>query len=698
MRRFVPLNVMAWFGLFLLMSGSDIGWAYNPFPKYESIVPNVAFWKKVYSRYSTSQGIIHDNLDLNIIYEVVELAPFDAPGSDAINSKRKNKAIEKYSGLLRRLARNPKAMDAESRRVARLFGAKGNSKTYRRAAERIRCQLGLKDRFRAGLIRSGAYLEEIRAILRAEGLPEDLCYLPHVESSFNTNAYSKFGAAGMWQFMPATGKRFMRVDYAVDERLDPILSSRAAAKLLKENYAALGCWALALTAYNHGTGGMVRAKAIYGNYPAIQKYYQSKSFKFASRNFYSEFLAAREIASNYQTYFGKIDLDRPTPTRTFTVKQYVALGDLCRHYGIESRRIKEMNPALRPPVIAGRKLIPKGYALRLPSGGKNVSPSLLAEIPADLYKSDQKHSRFYTVRAGDTASKIARAHGIKLDELRAANELDHRATLYPRQALRIPGPGEKTGRRSKKTTGGKEPSVAMATVAQAEKADAVKPGKSKEQLAYPKPILASVIPLGRTHVVEKDAAAVAGAESGSGDRPNLEVVTADVRIQKKMRVGGRPVALIHVEVEENLGRYAEWARVSVSQIRKLNRLSNSGALRLGQPLKIPLQHTSVAAFEEQRYEYHKRLQEDFFAVYRITGLQPYQVGPGETYWKLCYEKFSIPFWLLKHCNPEVDLSALGIKQKLIIPSIDRISGDEPGVEGNAEVDWRYLPEAANMIA
>ena len=84
--------------------------------------------------------------------------------------------------------------------------------------------------------------------------------LPHVESSFNAAAYSKVGAAGLWQFMRSTGRRYMRVDDAVDERLDPYRSTEAAAQLLAYNYRVLGSWPLALTAYNHGAAGMRRAE------------------------------------------------------------------------------------------------------------------------------------------------------------------------------------------------------------------------------------------------------------------------------------------------------------------------------------------------------------------------------------------------------------------------------------------------------
>ena len=105
---------------------------------------------------------------------------------------------------------------------------------------RIRSQRGAKEHFLEGLKISGRYMAQMQKIFREEGLPPELAYLPLVESSFNIRARSSVGAVGMWQFMPETGKKFLRIDAAVDERLDPIASTRAAARLLKENYRILG--------------------------------------------------------------------------------------------------------------------------------------------------------------------------------------------------------------------------------------------------------------------------------------------------------------------------------------------------------------------------------------------------------------------------------------------------------------------------
>ena len=174
--------------------------------------------------------------------------------------------------------------------------------------------------------------------------------------------------------------------------------------------------------------------------------------------------------------------------------------------------------------------------------------------------------------------------------------------------------------------------------------------------------------------------------------PNPEIVSIDVRFDRVTMIDKRPVGTVQVEVEETLGHYAEWAGIRAQQIRRLNGLRFGRTLHLHQQIKIPLDKTTAAAFEEQRYEYHKRLQEDFFAVYRVSELEPYRVQPGDNVWMLCREKFDVPMWLLKHYNMEVDLAALRIQQKLMIPVIDQTTADDPGTVTNGEVADTIAPE------
>ena len=443
LRKHISIIFCLPLGLIVFFICSDVRAELYLFPEYSCIQPNVSFWKKIYTEYSLDQGVIHDNQNLNIIYGIIELKNPDTPGGRKINRKRIKTVKRKYKQILAKLRRGEAPSGAEEQYVADLFGPDAKSTDYRAAMRNIRCQVGQKDRFRKGLIRSGAYIEEIRKIFREFGLPEDLSYLPHVESSFNPQAYSKFGAAGMWQFTRSTGRRYMTVGYTVDERRDPILSSRAAAQLLKSNYQKLLSWPMAITAYNHGITGMLRAQRRKGSYEAIFKGYRSRIFKFASRNFYSEFLAAREIAKNYRHYFGELTLDTPVETTEVTLAGYASLPEIARHLNLDVEVISELNPALRRPVIRGQKYVPKGYGLRLPADSGQDWKSMIAELSPKLFKNYQKRSRIYTVRRGDTAGKIAKMHGVKLRDLIAANNLDFRATIYVNQNLRIPLPDEK---------------------------------------------------------------------------------------------------------------------------------------------------------------------------------------------------------------------------------------------------------------
>ena len=429
------------------------------FPLYPCIRPNVNFWLKVYTQYSSNQGIIHDKRQMGRIYGIIPLVDPYRAGGRKINNKRIKAAKKKYKAILSKLMQGKKPAGPEEQRVADQIGPEFNAAVFRSAMRNLRCQTGQKDRFREGLIRSGAYIEEIKQIFRNAGLPVDLAYLPHVESSFNPKAYSKFGASGMWQFTRATGKRFMNVGYTIDERRDPILSSHAAAKLLRQNYSKLNTWPMAVTAYNHGVTGMRRAQRKKGSYERIFKEYRSRIFRFASRNFYSEFLAAREAAKNYRQYFGDLEMSRPRKIHVFDLRGYVSLSEVARHLEIGLAELHALNPALRDPVLRGQKYVPKGYRLQLPNRNDRDWNQLIAQLPSEIYKPNQKRSTIYKVRRGDTAGKIAKKHGIRLSDLIAVNNLNRRATIYVNQNLRLPLPEDKFVLVAQKPKANKKPAA-----------------------------------------------------------------------------------------------------------------------------------------------------------------------------------------------------------------------------------------------
>jgi membrane-bound lytic murein transglycosylase D len=326
----------------------------------------VEFWKLIYTKYNTRQGVLHDAEDLSIIYQSVDLGPFGDQGRVDVQRMRVRDAI---NGILNKRGQNLTSFEKE---ILSKFPRYASRSRLSQAAGSIRFQLGQADRFRAGVINSYKYLRDIEKILKEEGAPDFIKYLPHVESSFQESAISKVGAAGLWQIMPATGRQFIRVDYAVDERLDPWLASRAAAKYLLQNYRRLREWPLALTAYNHGAGGVERAMRALGtsDIAEIAFQYSSRSFGFASRNFYAQFLAAVQVAQDYQKHFGNLELAKPHEFEELRLKKDTFFRDLSRQYVFNLAEFKKINLALRPVVYKNERAIPKGTLIRLPKGSK----------------------------------------------------------------------------------------------------------------------------------------------------------------------------------------------------------------------------------------------------------------------------------------------------------------------------------------
>ena len=410
----------------------------DPFPVHNSIRSNVRFWKKIYTEHPSTMGYIHDSRNLDIIYEVMELMDPKKPEAKRINNKRVRMAKLRYRRILDKLARGEKADTGEEKRILALFTCQAAGKSLAEAKNNIRFQRCLRDRFLAGLKRSGAYLEEMRKIFAEHGLPADLAYLPHVESSFNYKARSKYGAVGVWQFTRGTGRNFMTVNNTLDERRDPIFATHAAARLLKENYEKLGSWPLALTAYNYGVNGMLRAQKAQGNYEEIFNKYREGRFGFASRNFYAEFIAARDVALHYQQFFGDITFETPVKTHEIKLPGYVDLKELSCHFMVDTRCLRRLNPALGETVFSGQRFVPKGYLFRFPYQTHDNFNRLVGSLSKEMFHKKQKKDRFYRVNTGDTAGTIARKNGLNLTDLILANNLNSRATVYVDQILKLP--------------------------------------------------------------------------------------------------------------------------------------------------------------------------------------------------------------------------------------------------------------------
>lgn len=288
-------------GSIFLQPGANAG-TQMPFPRPAAIESNVQFWVDVFSSYSEHDFIIHDRDQVWRIYQVMHLPGEGTPSrgdTEAIGDYLK----VKYANILNRLAAGQPPANYEERHVADLFKGEPLS-AYALAAQNLRVQQGTRERFEEGLLRSRYYRPTMERIFRTAGLPPELVTLAEIESGFYSRAKSGAGAVGIWQFTRGTGREYMRITRYHDDRLNPTTETLAAAELLRANYATLGNWPLAITAYNYGAGGMATASSEYhGDYERIVRNYSGSRFGFASKNYYPEFLAALQIHQYEDQYF-----------------------------------------------------------------------------------------------------------------------------------------------------------------------------------------------------------------------------------------------------------------------------------------------------------------------------------------------------------------------------------------------------------
>ena len=254
--------------------------------------------------------------------------------------------------------------------------------------------------------------------------------------------------------MPSTGRLYaMDVNDSVDERRDPIASTRAAARFLRHNYEALEeAWPLAITAYNHGPAGIRRAISATGttDIGVIVERYKGPSFGFASRNFYAEFIAALDVDRHRDAYFGPLGVQPVEPTRIVPLERSLGIEVAARLAGSDRTTVASLNPALMDAVVDGRRHIPAGYVLRLPATGSSGFEERLAQLGAEQRVMRVANARptarrsagrgvttAHRVGRGDTLSEIAQRYGVSVASLRTANRLK-RAEIRPGQVLKIP--------------------------------------------------------------------------------------------------------------------------------------------------------------------------------------------------------------------------------------------------------------------
>lgn len=339
----------------------------------------------------------------------------------------------------------------------------------------------IKKRFGLYLQRSGKYISVMTDILKKEGIPEDIVFLSMIESGFSTRALSPKKAAGPWQFIPETGKRYgLRIDSWVDERRDPVKSTHAAAKYLRALHKRFNSWELAMAAYNAGEMKVQRAINSL-NTTDFWEISLTRHIKTETKEYVPRFIAAKLIADDPEGFgFPRIEYDENLQYDEVLIPYQLSLADIAQAAGVDRDLVKELNPELKkqrtPPV--------EQYALKLPVGTKETflanmptKPSAPGKDEINMRSASRKKpvskrttaasakqpaavqntvseasaeakpaiavaapavSKRYVVRKGDNLWSIARKSGVSTQAILDANNLGRASRLKPGQRIAIP--------------------------------------------------------------------------------------------------------------------------------------------------------------------------------------------------------------------------------------------------------------------
>jgi membrane-bound lytic murein transglycosylase D len=284
--------------------------------------------------------------------------------------------------------------------------------------------------------RSGLYRGMILEELRKERLPEQLSWIPLIESAFRPRALSRARALGMWQFIRSTGYRYgLKQDKYVDERMDPVKATRAAIKYMIELHAMFGDWTTAIAAYNCGEAQVqrvMRAQKV--------EYFDSfwdifANLPFETARHVPRFIATLLIVGDPAKYgFNLPQPDPPTAVETVQVNAAVKLATLSQNLGIDPALLISLNSELRHDSTPNYP-----YELRVPAGYVEKCQACIASLPQ--YIPPDVVTDRYTVRPGDNLGAIAQRYRTSVDALVRLNGLKSRTLIYPGQVLRVPSRG-----------------------------------------------------------------------------------------------------------------------------------------------------------------------------------------------------------------------------------------------------------------
>lgn len=439
-----------------------LGYDAQTFAVPKGLETNVKFWIDIYSKYTTDQGVLHDSEHIDLIYEELDFGSISARSDlnphqkEAQKIKKVKEAKKRVIAMLEKFEKlsDPSKLTFAEKRIYDYFQKDTRKRKFWEASKknRLRFQLGQKDRVIQGIYFSGRYIEEFEKIFREEGLPIELVRLPFVESSYNVLARSKVGASGLWQIMPYTMKGFMKKYAAVDLRNHPVEATKLAAKLLRINYKMLQSWPLALTGYNHGPSGVLRLTKKYKSRD-IGELVAQKRFGFASRNFYASFLAILEVTTHAPKYLGSVSWSQPLDSADLKLPLAVHYKDILRWFDYDDLKAQVFNPHITRLARTRNRQIPKNIFISVPKAKADIAKKELESIEAlkkaqaaaqaegrapSSIEVESQQPFVHKARRGDTLRKLATEYGTTVKEIMVVNKWKKEVRLRRGQRVLIP--------------------------------------------------------------------------------------------------------------------------------------------------------------------------------------------------------------------------------------------------------------------
>ncbi|MBI5196643.1 MAG: transglycosylase SLT domain-containing protein [Nitrospirae bacterium] len=380
------------------------------------------------SEYSLAQSLLQKESPAQVIEEkpVTALSLPDA-SAPVTPSGTASDGISDAIPVLKALPDTLK--DARKAEVATLYENYGFNKSVERSLNYYSKKI--KEKFNVVLGRSGRYLSMITEIFKEKNLPQELVFLPLIESGFNMYAYSPARASGLWQFIAGTGKRYgLKIDWWVDERRDPIKATIAAADYLSDLYGMFGSWNLALAAYNAGEWRIVKAidKTKTDNFWALR---ETRHIKKETKDYVPFYIAATAIAKDPEGFgFENVSYNEPMAYDEVIINSPMDIEAIARYAETDEKEIRDLNPELKrwctPPNVSN-------YTVRVPAGTREKFLAGISNAEDNSFSIER-----YTVKKGDTLKKIASRFSISTDAVTELNSLDRNSRLAAGTTILVP--------------------------------------------------------------------------------------------------------------------------------------------------------------------------------------------------------------------------------------------------------------------